>query len=116
MAKKYHWHKIAETAAELMEPGQELKGFEAGGKKLCLARHNGRLFACAATCPHAGGLMEEGWIDAAGNIVCPVHRYKFSLEKGRNTSGEGYFLKTFPIEERPDGIYVGIEIPGFFGW
>jgi len=89
---------------------------EAGGKKMCLAKFEGNLFACAHKCPHAGGLMEEGWVDATGNIVCPLHRYKFSLEKGRNVSGEGYFLKTYPIEERPDGIYVGIETGGFFNW
>ena len=54
------------------------KGIEAGGKKMCLAKYNDQLFACAAKCPHAGGVMEEGWVDAVGNIVCPLHRYKFS--------------------------------------
>ena len=47
-------------------------------------------------------------MDALGNIVCPLHRYKFSIKNGRNTSGEGYFLKTFAIEVREDGIFVGI--------
>jgi 3-phenylpropionate/trans-cinnamate dioxygenase ferredoxin subunit len=53
--------------------------------------------------------MSNGFIDPLGNIVCPLHRYKFSMETGRNTSGEGYFLKTYPIELREDGIYAGIE-------
>jgi hypothetical protein len=30
------------------------------------------------------------------------------MENGRNTSGEGYYLKTYPIEIREDGIYIGL--------
>ncbi|MEO7309785.1 MAG: hypothetical protein ABIX01_05270 [Chitinophagaceae bacterium] len=45
-----------------------------------------------------------------------MYRYRDDVEKGRNTGGERYFLKTFLIEERPDSIYVNVEIPGFFGW
>ena len=114
--KKYKWYKIAENRSELIVQEGSIICMEAGGKKMCLARYNDRFFACAAKCPHAGGLMEDGWLDAAGNIVCPIHRYKFSLDKGRNVTGEGYYLKTYPVEERADGIYVGIESGGIFGW
>jgi nitrite reductase/ring-hydroxylating ferredoxin subunit len=89
---------------------------EAGGKKITLARKEGKLFAFAYKCPHASGIMADGVLDGAGNVVCPVHRYRFSLANGRNTSGEGYYLKTYAIEERPDGIYVGWEEKGLFGW
>lgn len=116
MAKKYHWHKIAETKEALPVQEKNAISIEAGGKKMCLAKYNNQLYACAHKCPHAGGLLEEGWVDNLGNIVCPLHRYKFSLDKGRNISGEGYHLKTHPVEERPDGIYVGIETGGFFNW
>ena len=74
------------------------------------------LYACAAKCPHAGGTLAEGYTDVLGNIVCPVHRYKFSLQNGRNSSGEGYYLKTWPVEKREDGIYIGIEQQGLFSW
>ena len=47
-----------------------------------------------------------------GNIVCPLHRYKFSLTNGRNTSGEGFYMKTFPVEMREEGLYVGLETGG----
>lgn len=86
------------------------------GKKVCLARYQDKLFACAAKCPHAGGLMSAGFVDSLGNIVCPLHRYRFSLDRGRNVSGEGYYLKTYPVEIREDGIYVGFEAGGLFSW
>jgi nitrite reductase/ring-hydroxylating ferredoxin subunit len=84
-----------------------------GGKNICLARFQDKLYGCAQKCPHAGAYMADGRVDEHGNIVCPLHRYKFSLQNGRNTSGEGYYLKTYPVEERVDGIYVGIEVSLF---
>jgi len=62
-------------------------------------------------------MMAYGYIDALGNIVCPLHRYKYSLQNGRNVSGEGYFLKHWPIELNEDGVYIGLEDGGgLFGW
>lgn len=116
LEKKYTWHKLAESKTELQFSAAGLTEVEIAGKKLCVGLHNEVLYGCAAKCPHAGGRMTEGYIDALGNIICPIHRYKFSLQQGRNTSGEGYFLKTYPIEQRPDGIFVGIETNNFTKW
>lgn len=113
--KKYKWHKIAESSNELFNNHQLLTEIIVAGKTICLARFNSRIFACTSKCPHAGGFLVEGHLDALGNIICPLHRYKFSLQNGRNISGEGYYLKTFPIEEREDGIYIGFEEAGLFG-
>jgi 3-phenylpropionate/trans-cinnamate dioxygenase ferredoxin subunit len=109
MEKKYTWHKVAEHCNELFNSDQLLIEVEVAGKKVCIAKYREQLRGCASKCPHAGGKMSDGYIDALGNIVCPLHRYKFSLENGRNISGEGYFLKTYPVEERNDGVFIGFE-------
>jgi len=110
------WKKIAESRDELFQSGKELTEIEVDGKLICVVRHKEKLSACAAKCPHAGGKMSAGYMDALGNIVCPLHRYKFNLENGRNVTGEGYFLKTYATEERADGVYVAIqEKKGLFG-
>ena len=49
----------------------------------------------------------DGWLDAQGRIVCPLHKYRFDPANGRNTSGEGYKLKTYPVEIREEYIYIG---------
>lgn len=113
---KYTWYKIAESAAELAFNSSGLLTTTVDGKKITLASVNGKIMACAHKCPHAGGIMEDGFIDAAGNIVCPLHRYKFSLQNGRNVTGEGYYLKTYPTEIRADGVYVGFADRGIFSW
>jgi nitrite reductase/ring-hydroxylating ferredoxin subunit len=112
MAKEYSWYKLEEGGLPLAE--KAISVIEVNGKKICCTLHEGRLFAFAYKCPHAGGIMADGAIDAAGNVVCPLHRYKFSLKNGYNSSGEGYYLKTYPIEQREDGPWLGIEKSGWF--
>jgi 3-phenylpropionate/trans-cinnamate dioxygenase ferredoxin subunit len=107
--KKYTWHKIADHRSELQLNEQGMAECEVAGKNICISIYKELLFGCAAMCPHAGGKMSAGYVDALGNVVCPLHRYKFSLLNGRNTSGEGYYLKTYPIEERADGVYLAME-------
>lgn len=112
MAKEYSWYKLEEGQLPFTE--KSISVMEVNGKKICCTLHEGRLFAFAYKCPHAGGIMADGAIDAAGNVVCPLHRYKFSLKNGYNSSGEGYYLKTYPIEQREDGPWLGMEKGGWF--
>ena len=114
--RKIIWHKIAESVEELPWNEQGLCAWEVAGKRVCLVRHQERLYACAQSCPHAGGKMAQGYVDAVGNIVCPLHRYRFSLQNGRNVSGEGYYLKTYVLEQRADGLFLGLEQSRLFGF
>jgi nitrite reductase/ring-hydroxylating ferredoxin subunit len=116
-SKKYTWHKLAESNEQLLFKNNGLMQADVAGKTICLAKKGASILACASKCPHAGGVMADGFTDVTGNIVCPLHRYKFSLQNGRNVSGEGYFLKTYPVEIRADGVFVGIEEKtGLFNW
>jgi 3-phenylpropionate/trans-cinnamate dioxygenase ferredoxin subunit len=104
----YKWYKIAESENELAFASNNIAIASIDGKKICIGKYNNELFAFAYTCPHASGMLAEGYIDPLGNIVCPVHRYKFSLQNGRNTSGEGYYLKRWPVEIRDEEVFVGM--------
>ena len=103
-------NKIAEHPNELNFASNGMAEVNVNGKKVCVARVNDQLFACAAACPHAGARMANGTVDALGNIVCPLHRYKFSMVNGRNVSGEGYHLKTWKVEWKEDGVWI--DLPG----
>lgn len=107
--KSYRWYKIAESLAEIRNVMGNPCVVKAGGKEICISVFNGEARGCAAKCPHAGGLMHQGWVDPLGHVVCPLHRYKYDPKTGRNTSGEGYFIKTYPVKEDEEGVFVGIE-------
>ena len=111
--KNYSWQRIAGTIEELVFNDDNISLIEINGKALCLGRHRDQVFVFAHKCPHAGAELSAGWIDAKGNIVCPLHGYRFSLETGRNITGEGYHLKHWPVEQREDGLYVGMDEGSF---
>jgi 3-phenylpropionate/trans-cinnamate dioxygenase ferredoxin subunit len=111
MAKKYSWYKLDEGSLPLAE--KEISVLEVNGKKVCCTLYEGQLYGFAFKCPHASGIMAEGFIDDGGNAVCPIHRYKFSIRNGYNSSGEGYYLKTYPVEQREDGHWMGMEKTGW---
>lgn len=116
MGKAFTWHKIAENPSELLFGENNIALVEIHGKKICIGRFEDGLFAFSNKCPHAGGILSQGHIDLLGNIVCPLHRYKFSLKNGRNTSGEGYYLKHWPVEFREEGVYLAQDKGGFLSW
>lgn len=116
LGKKYTWHKIAQSATELFFASNNLGSIEIDGKKVCVAKTETGLAACSIKCPHAGGDMSQGFLDKNGNIICPIHRYVFSLKNGRDVSGEGYFLKTYPVKITDEGVFVGFEESGLFSW
>ncbi len=116
MSKKIKWHKLADTRGEIQWQDNQMAIVEVAGRKLTLALFQDKLYAFAHKCPHASGIMADGFVDATGNVVCPLHRYKFNMQNGRNVSGEGYYLKTYLVEEKEEGIYIGMEESGLFSW
>ncbi len=114
MSKSLSWHKIADHINELDFGDNNIATAYLHDKKICIGRFKELVFAFAYKCPHAGGIMADGFIDALGNVVCPLHRYKFDIRNGRNVSGEGYYLKNWPVEVREEAVFVGVEETGSF--
>ena len=108
VGKTTEWHFVASSVEALGFGKYDIVQAELGEKTICIARFKEQLFAYSSKCPHAGAKMVMGYIDAQGNAVCPLHRFKFSLKNGYNVTGEGYNMKVYPVEMRPDGIYVGL--------
>jgi nitrite reductase/ring-hydroxylating ferredoxin subunit len=102
----FTWHKIEQISASFLAD-HKLTEVTVTGKRIGLLKRNNAIYAFTAACPHAGSPLCEGWLDAMGRIVCPEHKYRFDPANGRNTSGEGYKLFTYPVEIRGDEVYVG---------
>jgi nitrite reductase/ring-hydroxylating ferredoxin subunit len=114
MAKNIQWFKVANSIEDIEWQDNNMATVETGGKKISLAKVGKDLFACSYKCPHAGGILPEGFLDGRGSVICPIHGFRFNLRNGYNVSGEGYFLKVFPIEEREAGLFVGFEETNVF--
>lgn len=114
----YNWIKIAEPLAEgkHLVPPLKLGRIKIKGKVLFITHCKGKYFAANDACPHAGASLSQGWVNEKGEVLCPFHRYTFDVETGKNTSGEGLHLQTYPVEVREDGVFIGFEKPKKTGW
>ncbi len=99
------WHKIVDEVPE----SDFVKQIIVDNKKLCMVRNNGELYIVENTCPHAGGILSGGWCKD-GHLVCPIHRWEYNLKTGRGASGQGDYIDVYPLEMRPDGLYIGLKI------
>ena len=107
--KEFTWHKIAEHVNEIQFANNNIGIIEVKENRICIAKFHDRLYAFAHKCPHASGFLIDGYIDVLGNVVCPVHCYKYDIRSGRNVTGEGYYLKNWPVDIREEGVFIGIE-------
>ncbi|HRN57398.1 MAG TPA: Rieske 2Fe-2S domain-containing protein [Agriterribacter sp.] len=104
--KEQSWIKLADDISGIAFGANDIAVIEVGDKAVCIGRFKDALYAFASRCPHAGGPLSDGCINGAGHIVCPVHGYKFNMRTGYNISGEGYYLKHWPVAVRADGVFV----------
>lgn len=92
---------------------EEGKGrrFEINKIPIAVFLHKGKFIAMNATCAHQGGPLDEGEI-IDGYVVCPWHKYEFSIKDG--TAPDGFkdcvpYYKTH-IEEKI--VYVAVQDTG----
>lgn len=58
-------------------------------------RHQGSIFVIDDVCPHRGGSMSGGQIDADGIAACPWHGWRYSVMTGVNPVNAQTRLPTF---------------------
>jgi len=66
------------------------KRVDANGFAVMLLRREGRIHATGATCPHAGGPLDQGEI-SGDTVTCPWHGSSFDLDSGAVTNGPAVY-------------------------
>ena len=110
--QKVRWVRIADTLSALesrIEMNHVLV-IERDGYRICLGRNSQGVHAVKDKCPHQGYSFKGGGCSEDGKMICPIHRYGFDVKTGR---GGGSAVPVYPLEEREDGVYAGIEYVSF---
>ncbi|MGA2849380.1 MAG: Rieske (2Fe-2S) protein [Terracidiphilus sp.] len=68
------------SESELPSEG-EVAEFTIQGRPVCVARIGGAVAVLDGVCPHDGGPLGEGIVEA-GRVVCPWHGYAFDVRTG----------------------------------
>lgn len=99
-------HHIS-TISEI--PPGEARAYDVGGRRIAVFNSDGALYAIDDTCPHQGGPLSEGSVDA-GCVTCPWHGAVFELATGvEQTSIAGEDVCRHNVVIADDQIFVEIE-------
>lgn len=115
MATQWFEVQFPEYRAWKAGEGNPLREVKVGGKRICLVRQGEKISAIDARCPHAGGPLAGGFLNEEGQVVCPWHRFGFSVETGQSESG-GYFVTCYKVEVREMGLRIGIHKKRWWEW
>lgn len=112
--RKLEWYRVADL--DEIPPGR-VKTVTADVHSMALTNIDGEYTAMDNRCPHQGGPLGEGSIEAGIDgrcwLRCPWHGWDFDPKTGLPPGGhDDSGQKLFPLEVREDGIYVGIEADG----
>lgn len=87
---------------------------EVGGFQLAIFLDQGQVSVIDNTCPHAGGNLAGGFIDA-GCAVCPWHYWAFRLDNGELRDAPGIAVTKYEVRLHPhEGkTLVQVDLPSF---
>ncbi|MEZ5022597.1 MAG: Rieske (2Fe-2S) protein [Chitinophagales bacterium] len=108
---RYKWVKLNEDQSYKLKVLEISKPtfVRVDDHRICVVRLDEGWFGVNNICPHAGAALHAGHCNKAGIVACPVHGYKFNVKTGISVDGNNYHVKTFKIEKREDGFYIGIK-------
>jgi nitrite reductase/ring-hydroxylating ferredoxin subunit len=102
------WVKIAEVDDVPLGMG---RAFKIEGDSIAVFNVDGRLFAIDDSCPHQGSSLAMGRLDGC-IVTCRSHGLKVNVTGGTELPGIGLNTRCFPLEARPDGLYVDLQEAG----
>jgi len=105
------WHRVA-GLDEL--PDDRVMSVSVKHLTLALVHTDNQYAAMENHCPHQGGPLGEGTVERGKDgkcwLRCPWHGWDFDPLTGKPPGGhEDSGQQMYPVEERSDGVYVGVE-------
>jgi len=98
------WIKIAEIADVPLGAG---RAFGVEGRTVAVFNIDGTLYAIDDSCPHQGSSLAAGTLEGCV-VTCRSHGMKINVTGGQQP-GSGMNVRTFPLELRPDGLYIDFQ-------
>jgi 3-phenylpropionate/trans-cinnamate dioxygenase ferredoxin subunit len=77
-------------------------------KKIALARFADGFKAFNNSCPHQYEPLHKGMLTRYGEIVCPLHYYRFNGETGQEANNRCTPVETFPVVINEEGFFLKI--------
>jgi len=85
---------------------KQVRVFQLNDRKYCIAKYKDEFFAFEYLCPHQKHPLTQAQVTGFGEVVCPLHEYRFSLQYGLEANNKCTALKTYKLHINPDGVYL----------
>ncbi|HTF20104.1 MAG TPA: Rieske 2Fe-2S domain-containing protein [Chryseolinea sp.] len=104
------WLKIFDSEQEARRRIVEHKPqlLVARNKRICLVMHGDEFYAVQDSCSHQGESLSKGAVNSLGEIICPLHHYRFELASGRPADSACRELVTYPVKLTGEGLFIGV--------
>jgi hypothetical protein len=71
---------VTESSPHSSWIGRDLPAIRRNGRDYFIVGHRGTLYLVHNHCPHRGGALKFGYVDAQDRIVCPLHHNAYAIE------------------------------------
>lgn len=102
--EQIEWIRVGDVA--MLDIGR-ITTIQAGHHTIALTRTAEGYGAISNRCPHQGGPLGDGFLQN-GYVVCPWHAYEYHPCTGAPPGGYDDNVPAYTVEEREDGLYVGV--------
>jgi nitrite reductase/ring-hydroxylating ferredoxin subunit len=89
-------------------PERKIKRLALGEKTVAILRIGVQIYVFDAHCPHRGADLIPANINGLGEIICPIHQYRFDLKTGQVRSGFCADLPVYSAIWNEDGLHIQI--------
>ncbi len=95
--------------AAALPPGKG-ETVELAGRRIAVFNVGGQFFALDDECPHRGGPLGSGWVDAdACQVTCPLHGWAFDLKSGAGVTVPARPVRSHPVRVVEGKVCVSIQ-------
>ena len=100
--------KLFNSTAELEAAFQKstIRRLRIGDKVFCLIKYKEAYHLVDGLCPHQKQPLHTGQLNAFGEIICPLHFYRFNLITGKEANHLCRDLEIFQLKIDSSGVYA----------
>lgn len=89
-------------------PNGKVKKVKLGEKEIAILRLGEEVFGFEPFCPHRGASLLNAYPNSSGELICPLHEYRFNLKSGRPMAGACRDLETYSCILGEGGLEIQI--------
>ncbi len=108
MEKKKFVFGSSKTEVLSLIPERKIKRMALGNVEVGVLRIAEEFHVFDCYCPHRGASLIQGSINALGELICPLHEYRFDLKTGQVKSGSCADLKVYPSKLTEVGLEISL--------